>query len=272
MREFFMQKQYDLKELVRLLNTLVLNKWHPEGREGNDGSAGNTLEDLLEVEENNLKIPDWGEFELKTKKVESQSLVTLLHREPLPGASVPKLLKGLGWKHAEAGLKYPRNEMSFRSTTRANAFSVRGFSILLDEEKISFVFNKEKVRGSEKDRTIGYDTYGDWLDDVLNRAEYDNAIFPIYWERAYIENEIRKKLDKTLFVTYKAKKIGGIKHFMYTDALLLSNFLPEKMEGLFNKNALYVDFDARTGHNHGTKFRVDVKYLKDLFEKSVSLT
>mgnify|MGYP001235550852 CR=1 FL=1 len=165
----------------------------------------------------------------------------------------------------------PKDGMSFRSTTRANDFSVRGFSVLLDEEKISFVFNKEKVRTTEQDRTIGYDTYGNWLKDVLGRAEYNDDIFPIYWDRAYIENEIRKKLDKTLFVTYKAKRIGGIKHFMYTDALLLSNFLPKKMEELFNKNALYVDFDARTRHNHGTKFRVDVKYLKDLFEKSVSL-
>ena len=38
-------------------------------RIGNDGSAGNTLEDLLGVSENNLKLPDWGEIELKTKGV-----------------------------------------------------------------------------------------------------------------------------------------------------------------------------------------------------------
>ncbi len=30
---------------------------------------------------------------------------------------------------------------------------------------------------------------------------------------------------------------------------------------------LLVDFDARTGHNHGTKFRLRQNHLPDLYEK-----
>ena len=33
----------------------------------------------------------------------------------------------------------------------------------------------------------------------------------------------------------------------------------------------FVDFDARTGHNHGTKFRVSANVLPSLFEQVVTL-
>ena len=83
---------YDLESLLKKFREEVKGVWHEEARAGNAGSAGNTLEDLLGVPENNLKIPDWGDFEIKTKKKESSALLTLLHREPLPNSSVPQLL------------------------------------------------------------------------------------------------------------------------------------------------------------------------------------
>src|SRR5690554_3663430 len=122
-----MEHKYTTEGLIEKLQNDVIGKWHEEGRVGNDGSAGNTLEDLLGVEENNLMLPDWGHIELKTKKKEGTSLVTLMHREPQPAASVPRLLLSLGWKHQSAGVRYGPNELSFRSTTRANEFSDRGF-------------------------------------------------------------------------------------------------------------------------------------------------
>ena len=64
-------------ELFKRLKQDILFRWHTETRIGNDGSAGNTLEDLLGIEENNLKIPDWGDIELKTRKKDSQSLKPL---------------------------------------------------------------------------------------------------------------------------------------------------------------------------------------------------
>lgn len=268
-----MPKEYTESQLIDLMQNEILGKWHDEGREGNDGSAGNTLEDLLEVEENNFKLPDWGDIELKTKRLESKSLVTLLHREPMPNASVPKLLTALGWRHQQAGIKYPKTEMSFRSTTRANDFSVRGFSVNLTDTRIEFVFDPNQVARDKVDVTHIYPTYGDWLDDVLSRAKGEpQSLFPIYWERDYIEKEIITKLDKTLYVTCKTRKKDGVKQFMYVDAVLLSGFNHKKMGEFFDEHALYVDFDARTNHNHGTKFRVNVKNLGELFEHSVMIS
>jgi hypothetical protein len=263
--------QYTTEALIDKLKNDVIGKWHKEGRVGNDGSAGNTLEDLLGVDENNLKLPDWGNIELKTKRKESQSLVTLLHREPQPNASVPQLLLSLGWKHKDAGSKYNDDELSFRSTTKANVFSDRGFAVQLCDDKITFVFEPSKVNTSASDRTKAYGTYGDWLNDVESRSLHYSKVLPVFWERKYVDDEIRNKLDNTLFCLVKSKVVDGEKYFYFESATLLSKFTPSKLQQLFENHALYVDFDARTRHNHGTKFRIDIKSINKLFEKSIQI-
>jgi len=35
----------------------------------------------------------------------------------------------------------------------------------------------------------------------------------------------------------------------------------------FLGNTIYIDFDARTGHNHGTKFRMKQGYWSSLYSK-----
>lgn len=264
-------QDYSSKRLFEKLENDVVGKWHPEARAGNDGNAGNTLEDLLGVSENNLKLPDWGEIELKTKRVETQSLVTLLHREPMPAASVPNLLLSLGWKHSGAGSKYNLDELSFRSTTRAEKFSDRGFAVMLTDEHIKFIFDKTKVNFDAKDRTGAYATYGDWLSCVESRTPHYAEFLPVFWDRHFVEKEIKAKLDNTLLCLVKSKSINGMKHFQYTSARLFSGFNPSKLDTLFKEHALYVDFDARTRHNHGTKFRIDLKSIGRLFDNVVEI-
>lgn len=80
----------------------------PNNRHGNHGGIGNTLEDLLGIEENNLPIPNAAEWELKCQRLGTTSLTTLFHIEPSPTAMklVPSCLLPLyGWKHTEAGKK-----------------------------------------------------------------------------------------------------------------------------------------------------------------------
>lgn len=110
--------------------------WVPNKRTGNAGGAGNTLEDLLGIPENNLPLPNAGEWELKTRKINSTSLITLFHMEPSPRAFkfVPRiLLPEYGWPHSEAGKRYNTNEKSFRQTINAQNRSDRGFTIQIDE-------------------------------------------------------------------------------------------------------------------------------------------
>jgi hypothetical protein len=266
-----MDRVYNLKTLVDKLQSDVIGKWHNEGRSGNDGSAGNTIEDLLGISENNLKLPDWGRIEIKTKKKESQSLVTLLHREPSPAASIPKLLTSLGWRHQNAGGKYPADEMSFRSTTRADSYSDRGFAMKLHSGKIEFIFDPAQVSVDTADRTGTYATYGDWLADVQKRQPHYSEVLPVYWDRQYVETEIRDKLDHTLLLVCDTRKNGDVKQFKYVSAVLQKGFRPDRMDELFAAKSMYVDFDARTRHNHGTKFRIGLAHIPKLFDESITI-
>ncbi len=99
-------KTYTKENLIEALIDIRNRGWIKTNRAGNDGGVGNTLEDLLGIEENNLPIPNAAEWELKAQRSDSASLTTLFHMEPSPTALkfVPLvLLPKYGWKHKEAG-------------------------------------------------------------------------------------------------------------------------------------------------------------------------
>lgn len=37
------------------------------------------------------------------------------------------------------------------------------------------------------------------------------------------------------------------------------------------QGAIYIDFDARTGHNHGTKFRTRQSFLPHLYDEVIEI-
>ncbi len=242
------------------------DKWLKGTHQGNDGNQGNTLEGLLGVAENNLQLPDLGEFELKTQKNESDSYVTLFHKEPKPRASVPKLLKALGWKHQEAGAKYKLDEMSFRSTTFAHRYTDRGLTVQLTSDKIELIFDPNKINHLGKDITGIFSTYGDWLAALERRLQHYSTVLPVYWDRQDFDSICLTKLNNTLMCYCDTKVINGKEHFRITDAFIYQNFKKENLSKLFNDGAVAIDFDARTRHNHGTKLRVKKTSLVDLFE------
>lgn len=74
-------------DLILLRDRLIEIKnsgWVANRRPGNVGGVGNTLEDLLDVAENNLQLPDFGAWELKSQRATTSSLLTLFHAEPKP--------------------------------------------------------------------------------------------------------------------------------------------------------------------------------------------
>lgn len=128
------------EELVEKFIEIEKQGWIKNNRQGNQGAVGNTLEDLLGIEENNLPIPNASEWELKAQRKNTTSLITLFHCEPSPRAIkfVPHiLLLKYGWKHQEAGIKYPENEMSFRQTISGKSRSDRGFCVKINRNENS---------------------------------------------------------------------------------------------------------------------------------------
>ncbi|MFV0390162.1 MAG: MvaI/BcnI family restriction endonuclease [Pyrinomonadaceae bacterium] len=74
---------YSKESLIEKLNEIADMGFIPNARTGNHGGIGNTLEDLLGIEENNLPIPNAAEWELKTQRLNTSALNTLLHVEEL---------------------------------------------------------------------------------------------------------------------------------------------------------------------------------------------
>ena len=72
---------YSKEQLIDRLREIQRMGWIQNRRRGNDGGIGNTLEDLLGIEENNLPIPNASEWELKCQRSNTSSLTTLFHFE-----------------------------------------------------------------------------------------------------------------------------------------------------------------------------------------------
>jgi len=256
-------KLYTKESLIQELKTISKKGWVPNARAGNHGGIGNTLEDLLGIAENNLPIPNAAEWELKTQRINTTSLTTLFHMEPSPRAIkfVPQvLLPKYGWEHQSAGSKYHETEMSFRQTIHGLTPSDRGFMVKIDRKNkkvlISFDHSKVALKHTE------------WLNTVNRRVGLNELEPQPYWGFDDLASKAGTKLLNCFFIQADVKKENGTEFYQYKKLMMLQKFnFDGFLEQIENGNIL-VDFDARTGHNHGTKFRMRQNCLPYLYEKS----
>ena len=256
-------KIYTKKELLQKLKEIADMGWVSNTRHGNDGGVGNTLEDLLGIEENNLPIPNAAEWELKTQRINTASLTTLFHSEPSPRAIhfVPQILLPLyGWVHQESGKKYPKGEMSFRQTIHGQTRSDRGFMVVIDrrKKKVLISFNSGSVDVRHKK----------WLSSVKRHVGLGEIDPQPYWGFDDLEHKAGTKLLNTFYVQAEAKRVRGKEYYRYTKVTMLQKFSFDGFLKALEEGKILVDFDARTGHNHGTKFRMKQGTLPTLYEKS----
>jgi hypothetical protein len=259
-------KIYTKESLIEALHNIRNMGWIPSGRQGNAGGIGNTLEDLLGIEENNLPIPDAAEWELKCQRASTTSLTTLFHIEPSPRELkfVPLvLLPKYGWAHQEAGLKYPLGEMSFRQTISGLRRSDRGFKVMIDrdEKKVLISFDASVVDPRHRD----------WRASVEMRVGLGELNPQPYWGFEELYSKARTKLLNCFYVQAHTKREGGLEYFKYDRILMLQGFSVENLAEAIEMGFLYVDFDARTGHNHGTKFRLQQDKFPYLYENITTI-
>ncbi|PIR17923.1 MAG: nciI [Deltaproteobacteria bacterium CG11_big_fil_rev_8_21_14_0_20_49_13] len=261
-----MNKVYTKDQLIRRLRDIKKMGWVENTRHGNCGGVGNTMEDLLGIEENNLPLPNASEWELKCQRINTQSLVTLFHVEPSSTALkfVPViLLPRYGWPHKEAGRKYPKNEQSFRQTISCLKRSDRGFTVVVDRTNkkvlISFAYKSVDPRHSK------------WLSKVKSRVGLGELSPQPYWGFDDLFHKAGTKLHNCFFIEAAVQKYEGRELFEYQKIMMLSGFSKEKFIRTIESGDILIDFDARTGHNHGTKFRFRNNKLPSLYEKATEI-
>jgi len=256
------------EQLIEEIKQIAKAGWHKSVKDTsskkNDGAVGNTLEVLLGVPENNLPIPNTNEWELKGQRLKSTALFTFKHTEPSPIALefVSSIfLPQFGWRHKEAGKEYSEDEKSFRSTTNAKKNTVRGFRLIIDRnaKKVRFIFESEKAKASKPE-------IKEWLKMVeMNRGLSLLNPEP-YWGFDDLMYVFGSKLKNCFYVVADTKKVDDQEYFRYLRLNVLSGFSFEKMIDQLELGNAYVDFDARTRHNHGTKFRIKQRFVPSVYE------
>ena len=200
---------------------------------------------------------------LKTQRLNTTSLTTLFHIEPSPRAIkfVPQvLLLNYGWKHREAGKKHPENEMSFRQTIHGNSPSDRGFMVNIDRKnrKVLISFDYTKVSGTHKN----------WLKSVEARTDLGELNPQPYWGFDDLAHKAGTKLLNCFYVQAEVKKEDGNEFFKYSKVMMLQKFSFDAFLQELESGNILIDFDARTGHNHGTKFRLRQNCFQNLYEEN----
>jgi hypothetical protein len=225
------------KELQRIKNLGFI----PTHRFGDTG-IGKTLEDLLNIKENNIPLHDiQGVAELKAYRKNAKSMLTLFTIEPLPkgGDRDRILLDNFGYSKRDNGrLK------ELHSTLSCKRYNNQTLKLSVAKDKI-------RVQGKNK---------------RLN----------IYWDIQSVEKKFKDKLPALVYVLADTKEIKGKEFFHFNEAYLLSDFDFELFKKMVKKDQIVVDFRMYyrpngSVRNHGTGFRVKINKLYNCFKDKIRL-
>jgi len=153
--------------------------------------------------------------------------------------------------------------MSFRQTIHGLSASDRGFIVKIDrqDKKVLISFDHTKVG----------ERHSQWLSQVQQKVGLQELAPQPYWGFDDLEHKAGTKLLNCFYVQAEVKKINGEEHYQYSKVQMLQKFdFNGFLEQIENGNIL-VDFDARTGHNHGTKFRMRQNCLPFLYQEVTTI-
>lgn len=173
--------------------------------------------------------------------------------EPLPRSLVPRyLLPRYGWPDQKRV-----NELSFRQTLYADRYTDRGFRVVVDRatQTIRIVFDSAHVAGH----------HGYWLQSVQTRTGLGPLNPQPYWNIQDLSLRVSTKMLNAFYVEVDTKRDGHNELFRIQSVHTLQGFNPAGFLDALEHGGGAVDFDARTHHNHGTKFRLREDFLPSLY-------
>jgi len=108
----------------------------------------------------------------------------------------------------------------------------------------------------------------EWLNSVKDRAGLGELDPQPYWGFDDLGHTAGTKLLNCFYIQAQVRRQRGKESFLYDKIIVLQSFGLEKLLEGIEQGFVFVDFDARTHHNHGTKFRLRQDKLPDLYEKA----
>lgn len=157
------------------------------------------------------------------------------------------------------------DELSFRQTISGHMHSDRGFTVIVNREsrKVEISFNS----------TVVDSRHSTWLKSVGQRVGHLKQLEPQpYWGFEDLSNLLGTKLLNCFFVQALRKRQSGFEYFHYQKIMICQGFSFDNFLTAIEQGKVFVDFDARTGHNHGTKFRMKEEYWPQLYKSVIKIT
>lgn len=235
------KKFYEIKEM----------KWVKSVRKGYNG-IGSTFEYLLGIEENELELPDYNGIEIKTKRYNSMSYITLFSYTPEGPHyhEVERIKDKYGYPHSTY-----RKYKVLNNSVYCNIKNKIG-------NKVYFQLHID--RKSEKMYLEVYDLKGNLIEKE------------VYWCFDTMREKLYRKMKLLAFVKAISKKMCGEEYFKYYSMVIyilkdFETFIELLEEGIIRLN---FKLNIRTKgekigqiHDHGTSFSISEENLNKLYDK-----
>jgi len=153
--------------------------------------------------------------------------------------------------------------MSFRQTINGKNRTDRGFGIIVDRKSRKVVVSFDSKSVSPR--------HNDWLESVEKRAGLGELTPQPYWGFDDLFHKAGTKLLNCFYIIADVKREKGREFFRYSTIMMVQKFSLERFLAAIELGNVLVDFDARTGHNHGTKFRLRQEAFPSLYEKMTKI-
>lgn len=230
----FLSMIYSLNDFIREYERICNMGWIKTHRGGPTG-VGKTLEDLLGIIENNADAPDFGEYELKSCRFESNSMLTIFTKTPQPHGAINTLRLKFGY----SSNAYNNDEKVLHATLSADRFV--------------------KIDGTGHQLKISCN-----VDKISIIAEDDQEY--AYWTCEQLKSSFEKKYtNKFVYAKAYSRGNGANEEFKFAEAYKVSGFSYDSFVQLLEQGKIYVDLrigqyhggtkDGQT-HDHGTGFRI----------------
>jgi hypothetical protein len=217
-----MQKR-TLSQIKKSLKELSIKGWVKSNRKNNTG-IGKTLEDYLEITENNIALPDFGIMELKSQRAKTLSMMTLFTKKP-EGITNAEILKRFGYPDPE----FPQHKILHQTITNGRK-NGRGFHCEVDEKQDKLLILKNR-------KILGY------------------------YSLEFLKQKASEKIGNGLILVFAdCKKEKGHEYFHYTEAWLLKDIDPKQFLALskydIRLGVYRTGKNAGKPHDHGSAFRL----------------
>ena len=115
------------------------------------------------------------------------------------------------------------------------------------------------------------DRHSEWLNFVRDKVGIGELDPQPYWGFDDLANKAGTKLLNCFYVQAEVMKENEKEFYHYTKVQMLQKFNFDGFLNQIERGNILIDFDARSGHNHGTKFRMRQNCLPELYQKVTTI-